>query len=215
MNPEIIYKDPDFLLIDKPPFLSTEETVEQIKKENLGAEAVHRLDTNTSGLLIIALNSETKKYFQEQFKKGLVEKGYLALVKNHMMKKEGTINYPMVKVGAKHISLTSPRKQYEGKPTREAITHYRVINSNENFALVELAPQTGRTHQLRSHLSAINHYIIGDYRYGPKDQPLELRRHFLHAFWIKFKGPEGKDYEFKSELPEDLKKILKTVNLAY
>lgn len=209
----IKYENKNFLVVDKPPFLSTEELIEQVKKENSGAEAVHRLDTNTSGLLIVALNLETKKYFQEQFKKGLVQKKYIALVKNHIMKKEGVINYPMVKVGAKHISLTSPRKQYEGKTIRQATTYYKVINSNENFALVELAPKTGRTHQLRSHLSVINHYIIGDYRYGPKNQPLELKRHFLHAYYLNFKGPEGKDHEFKSDLSEDLLKILEIANI--
>lgn len=211
---EIAYEDKDFLVVEKPPFLSTEELIEQVKKEHPAGEGVHRLDTNTSGLLIIALNSEAKKYFQDQFKKGLVEKKYIALVKNHLVKKEGIINYPMVKIGAKHISLTAPRKQFEGKKTREAVTEYKVLKNNDDFALLEVMPKTGRTHQIRSHLSAINHYIIGDYRYGPKNQPLQTQRYFLHAYHLKFTTPEGREISLESKLPEDLLKILKTVKLS-
>ena len=211
----IAYKDKDFLVVEKPPFLNTEELIGQIKKEFSGAESVHRLDTNTSGLLIVALNPETKKYFQEQFQKGLIEKKYLALVKNHLIKKQGMIDYPLVKVGAKHISLTSPRKQFEKQIQRQALTYYKVLNNNDDFALLEVSPKTGRTHQIRSHLSAINHYIIGDYRYGPKKQPLETERYFLHAYFLRFKTLNSQEIKLESKLPEDLLNILKTAKLTF
>lgn len=170
---------------------------------------VHRLDRDTSGVLIIARTSVFFSYLKNLFQKHEVEKVYWALVQGEIWPAQGVIDKP--------ISLkrgTIRRTVYEGTMTKPAITEYKMIERLPGFSLVELRPRTGRTHQLRVHLAAIGHPIVGDPVYGRKkswsaDNPVAaLRRQFLHAKSLEFSLPEGSRQRFEAELPADLQAIL-------
>jgi 23S rRNA pseudouridine1911/1915/1917 synthase len=203
-NIKVIYEDENLLVIDKPSGIDSES----FKRR------VHRLDKDTSGILLIAKTDEALKFFQEQFKKRRVKKKYLALVWGHLKNNEGEIK---TLIGR---SLKNKRKQSvylpfqpksEGK--REAITKYKLIKRYKDYDLVEAEPITGRMHQIRVHFSYLKHPVVGDKIYGFKNQkiPKGLKRQFLHAYYLKIKLPNGEEKEFKSELPPSLKKVLENL----
>jgi len=228
---KIIYQDKDILVVDKPAGL----TVHPIKpgqsntlvnqlliqfpeiknigdpstnsgQENLRPGIVHRLDKDTSGLMIIARNNQAFNFLKEQFAQRKVVKKYLALVFGKVKDKKGII--------AKSISLS--KKDYKKRSalldekSRKALTEYRVLKTFKDYTLLEVFPKTGRTHQIRIHLASIGHPIVGDKQYKFKRQtsPKKLSRQFLHASVLKFKLLNGKMIEFKSELPDDLEEVL-------
>jgi len=195
---KIIYEDKDLLVIDKPAGINSDDFPKRI----------HRLDKNTSGILLIAKSDKSLIFFQNQFKTKEVEKKYLALVFGNLKTNEGKIE---TLIGR---SRKDRRKQKvylfnepEAKGKREAITEYKVITRFDNSTLVEITPRTGRKHQIRCHFAYLNHPIMGDKLYGFKNQPhiKELKRQFLHAYYLKIKMPNGETKEFKSELQTDLK----------
>lgn len=242
MDLKIIYEDNDLLVVDKPAGIIvfpegkiTEDTLIDILTEkypelkNAGEMPrygiVHRLDKDTSGILLVAKNNENLIFLQKQFKNRKVEKKYTALITGLIKDDRGTIH---TLIGR---SPQDPRKQkaYSLEETnktdkREAITEYRVLErfaaspkagephpkGRENYTLLEVKIKTGRKHQIRCHLSYIRHPIAGDKTYGFKDSPIpkDLNRQFLHAAYIKIKLPSGNIKEFNSELPSDLKNII-------
>lgn len=227
MEIKIIYEDRNILVIDKPAGLlvhpvkdSNEPTLvdwlvkryPDIKKVGESPERpgiVHRLDKNTSGLLIVAKNNEAHVYLKEQFKKRLVKKKYLALVIGKPKDKSGII--------VKSISRSWKKKKQTvvpGKTFKEAITRYKVLKEFKNYSLLEVMPETGRTHQIRVHLASIGYPIAGDEKYKFKRQPKikGLKRQFLHANYLKLSLPNGEVKEFRSELPDDLNRILNELN---
>ena len=217
MELNILYEDEDLSVIDKPAGVNCDDFEKR----------VHRLDKNTSGILLVAKNDRALEFLQKQFKERRVKKKYLALVIGHLKTEEG--------VGDEAKASSSPfaaarvietligrspgdrRKQkvyLPGEPNsqgkRQAVTEYKVLQRFENYDLIEVEPRTGRKHQIRTHLAYLGHPIAGDKLYGFKGQicPEGLKRHFLHASYLKIKLPDGETKEFKSELPDDLKLCL-------
>ena len=233
-NLKIIYEDQDVLVIDKPagivvfPEGQTKDNtlldflLEQYPQLKEAGEAprygiVHRLDKDTSGLLLVAKSTEALIFLQKQFKNRGVEKKYLTLAIGIIKDDSGVIHTLITR------SKSDPRKQkaswlQDAKPEgkREAITHYKVLERFKEYTFLEVKIKTGRKHQIRCHLSYIHHPIAGDKLYGFKDspQPEGLTRQFLHAAYIKITlpasagWPSGQIKEFHSDLPEDLKKVI-------
>ncbi len=216
MDIPIIYEDNDMIVVDKPagilvhPVLNEKNTLlDFLKIKYPDAQLVHRLDKDTSGLMVVAKNEKTYEELKSQFLNREIHKKYLALVHGILKDKKGII--------AKSISKSRKRGGSQtiapiGK-RREAITRYEVIKEFENYSLLEVSPETGRTHQIRVHLASIGHPIVGDEKYKFKRQPVlkGLNRQFLHASYLQFKMPDGNIKELRSELPEDLTKILEKV----
>jgi 23S rRNA pseudouridine1911/1915/1917 synthase len=219
----ILYEDDDLLVIDKPPGLTVhpapghpEHTLVNAVLshfpeltdsggERLRPGIVHRLDKDTSGLVLVAKNRESLANLSEQFKSRSVTKIYLTLVKGHLKPESGLIeaNLGRDKGNRKRMAITENGK--------EARTRYRVIKYfADGYTLLEIKLETGRTHQIRVHLAAIGFPVVGDITYGVKSS--FLSRQFLHAHRIGFKLPStGEFIEFQSELPQDLKMALEQI----
>lgn len=169
---------------------------------------VHRLDRETSGAMVIALNNEYFSYLKSLFQERKVEKKYWALVWGWPKDRSGVIDKPIsIRNG------TVKRTVFKGKMPREAVTEYSVVKyfvdeSGEKFALVEASPKTGRTHQIRVHFSAIGHSLVGDKLYGKKASIASLDRHFLHAHSLSFTDKDGGKHEFVAPLSADLEGVL-------
>lgn len=216
MNIPIIYEDENIIVINKPAGLlvhpstslgtSPEKTlIDYFPK----AKLVHRLDRDTSGLLILAKNEETSGWLKSQFLNRQITKKYSALVHGKLKDKTGIITKTISRSKKKgRIQTTAPI----GKK-REAVTRYKVLKEFDNYSLLEVIPETGRTHQIRVHLASIGHPIAGDLQYKFKRQssPKGLNRQFLHASYLKFSLPDETVKEFRSNLPENLEKILKNL----
>lgn len=176
------------------------------------AGIVHRLDKDTSGLLIIAKNSETQGKLADQFKSRNVQKEYVALVYGKFEEKKGEIALP---IGRSRIDRSKMKVSADGG--RGAQTNFEIIEEFDDCTLLRIIPRTGRTHQIRVHLSYINHPIIGDKKYGNKNteniaKSIGLKRQFLHAKALKFLDPStNKEVKFEDSLSEDLLESLKKI----
>jgi 23S rRNA pseudouridine1911/1915/1917 synthase len=207
MELNIIYQDQNLLVIDKPAGVLADDFPLR----------AHRLDKDTSGILLIAKNDTALKFFQKQFKEREVEKKYIALVAGNLKNPEGKIE---TLIGRSPKDRRKQKVYLPGEPgfqgKREAITEYRVLEKFENFSLIEVVPKTGRKHQIRTHLAYLDHPIAGDKLYGFKGQilPPELTRQFLHASFLKVGLPNGEFKEFHSDLPKDLKNVLSKLDSA-
>ncbi|MDP6180606.1 MAG: RluA family pseudouridine synthase, partial [Desulfatiglandales bacterium] len=162
---------------------------------------VHRLDKDTSGLMMVAKNDAAQLSLSAQIKARTIEKGYLALVSGHVSPREGGIDAPI----GRHPKNRKKMATVAGG--RAAKTLYRVRQSLGNCTLLQVRTVTGRTHQIRVHLASIGHPLIGDSVYGRKSEI--LGRQFLHAYRLAFKLPvSGKRVEFEIGLPMDLEEVL-------
>ena len=217
----IIYEDNGLLVIDKPPGLAVHPApghpghtlVNAILShfphladisDSLRPGVVHRLDKDTSGVMVIAKNSMAQASLANQFKTHSVVKAYLVLVKGHLTPERGIIEAPIGRDprNRKRMAVVS-----EG---REARTEYQVVKYAGGYTLLEVRPETGRTHQIRVHLSAVGYPVVGDAVYGAKSN--YLSRQFLHACRLGFKSPSTGEYvEFESQLPPDLAQALKDI----
>lgn len=165
---------------------------------------VHRLDKETSGLMVVARTQKAQKELQRQFKMREVNKHYLGLVWGKMPEKKGEITWSLGR-HAKH----GERMSVKTRKPRTALTQYSVQEEYPEFSLLEIKPVTGRTHQIRVHFSASGHPVVGDTRYGRRKIKIRCPRLFLHSYWLSFIHPETKEkLEFSSPLPEDLKNFL-------
>ncbi|MCD6284144.1 RluA family pseudouridine synthase [bacterium] len=228
MKIKIIYQDKDVIIVEKPagilvhPVKSKEHPktlidylckkfpeIKKVGNDPIRPGIVHRLDKDTSGLIIVARNNFSFNYLISKFSKGEIEKHYFALVYGKIKDKKGIINKAIT------ISKNGKRKALLDKKSKSAITQYKVIKEfqvkNQWFSFLEVIPKTGRTHQIRVHLSSIGHPILGDKKYKFKRTPQipELKRQFLHAYYLKFKLPSGILKSFASPLPTDLINSLK------
>jgi 23S rRNA pseudouridine1911/1915/1917 synthase len=168
---------------------------------------VHRLDRETSGVIITARSLKAYQELKRQFKSREVKKIYLALVWGHPPENEGTIDLPI----GRHVHH-GQKFSVETRKPRVAITDYTVIRRYSDFSLLEVRPHTGRTHQIRVHLAAIGRPVAGDRIYGPRKSRQEIPRLFLHARKIGFRHPEtGEWREYEAPLPADLERFLKTL----
>ena len=168
---------------------------------------VHRLDKDTSGLIVIARDPRAFDFMKKQFQGHTIQKHYYALVYGTPKEKSGTINAPLGRIGMKRTTQMEGKKMIDGK---ESVTEYQVVKSFEKYALLDVSPKTGRTHQIRVHLKSIGHPIAGDIVYAPKgwQRPEGLERLFLHAYKLEFPTPDGKRLVVEADLPKDLQKLL-------
>ena len=233
-EPKIIYEDKNFLAINKPAGLLVHKTAVSkeptltdwvIKKYpeiitvgdpsaqsgqiNLRPGVVHRLDKDTSGVILIARNQKYFHYLKGLFQNHEIKKMYLALTKGKIKSEKGIIEKPIgIKPG------TTKRTVFGGKMAKEAVTAYEVAGryeypkTKEIFSLISASPKTGRTHQIRIHMSSLGHPLVGDPLYGKKKNPFGLERQFLHAKSLEFKSDGQKTLKIEAEIPEDLKNIL-------
>jgi 23S rRNA pseudouridine1911/1915/1917 synthase len=165
---------------------------------------VHRLDKETSGLMVVARNLKAYELLQQQFRKREVEKTYLGLIRGRMPEKKGKISWSI----GRHVKH-GERISVKTKKPREAETHYSVQKEYEEYSLLEIKPLTGRTHQIRVHMAASGHPLAGDTRYGHRKSKPSFPRLFLHASCLSFIHPETqKRIEFSSPLPQESKSFL-------
>ena len=204
----IIYENNDIIAINKPAGVNFDWVLEGRKD----LKVVHRLDKDTSGVILFAKNKETQEYLRGLFQNHKIKKIYLALVAGNVKNNSGIINLPIgrsKKTPLKRVAIGEQR----GK-IREAVTEYKVLKRFNGFTLLEVYPKTGRTHQIRSHFAAIGHPVACDNLYGGKNRPpaggcpAGLARQFLHASAIDFILPSGGRIKLEADLPEDLKKTL-------
>ncbi len=168
---------------------------------------VHRLDKDTSGVMIIAKNQPAFEYLKNQFQNHKIKKTYLALVIGSLKDKTGIINLPIGRSRKSPLQrLASPKAR---GTLREAITEYKVLEKFQDYTFLEVYPKTGRTHQIRVHFKAIGHPLACDklYTKNPKC-PFGLLRHFLHANVIELTLPDGSRSRFEADIPDDLEKVL-------
>ena len=225
----VILEDKDFVAVSKPAGVLTHKTFhssgETLADEvlahypeikNVGDEpilrpgVVHRLDKDTTGVVIFARNQEFFNHLKNCFKEGKVKKIYKALVWGKTPK-NGTIEVP---IGLKSGSTKRSVSAKNMKMVKSAITEYKTEKyfslGKDEFSLVQVFPKTGRTHQIRVHFLHIHHPIVGDPIYGKRKNPFELTRQFLHAESIEFPLASGSRIKIEADLPEELQKILKS-----
>ncbi len=168
------------------------------------AGIVHRLDKDTSGVIVVAKTPEALAHLQAQFKARQIEKRYLALVEGIPESSEGVIDAPIGR---------DPRQRKRMAVTRDgrqAVTEFRVLELYADHALLEVAPKTGRTHQIRVHLAFIGHPVVGDTVYGRRKQRVKMKRHFLHAARITFTPtPQSEAVTVEAPLPVPLQDVLR------
>jgi 23S rRNA pseudouridine1911/1915/1917 synthase len=217
----IIYEDDDLLVVDKPAGLAVHPAPGQPGhtlvnailshfphladiSDSLRPGIVHRLDKDTSGVMLVAKNRAAQANLINQFKSRSIVKAYLVLVRGKLTPERGIIEAAIGR---------DPRNRKRMAVVtlgREARTEYQVIKYAGNYTLLEVVMETGRTHQIRVHLSAIGYPVVGDLMYGVKSP--YLSRQFLHACRLGFKLPSTSEYvEFKSELPPDLEQALEDI----
>lgn len=202
-KPPVIYEDDDVIVFNKPAGMLTvskgefnpEPTLEQF------GEIVHRLDRDTSGVIILAKNAKAKSFLQKQFQERKAHKTYYAVTVGHPKVDHAIINIPLTR------NLKKPTTFMVANQGREAITEYRAIDQNEKYSLIELKPQTGRTHQLRIHLAHIGAPILGDPVYNPKSPKAD--RMYLHASILEITVPSGKRLTFTANLPEEFRNVVR------
>jgi len=220
---DILYEDDDVLVIDKPAGLPVHPapghpdhtlvnailaylSVPPDTDDPLRPGIVHRLDMDTSGVMLVARNRIAQANLVEQFKSHSVAKLYLVLVKGHLAPERGVIEAPIGRDprNRKRMAVVA---EGQGRP---ASTGYHVMKYIDNYSLLEVTPETGRTHQIRVHLAAIGHPVVGDATYGTKSG--FLSRQFVHASRLGFRLPStGKYVEFEAALPPDLEKALRDI----
>ncbi len=221
---KIVYEDNDIIIVDKEKGMVvhpangnyTGTLVNALMyhcKDNLSSingvirpGIVHRIDKDTSGILVIAKNDNAHKNLSEQFKVHSIKRKYIALVKGIVKEDEFTINLPIGRSSKdrKKMAVTT-------KNSRNAITNIKVLKRyyNSNLSLVEATLETGRTHQIRVHMAYKGYPLLGDEVYGKKDSKFKIEGQMLHAKLLGFTHPTtGKYMEFESELPEDFKKLI-------
>jgi 23S rRNA pseudouridine1911/1915/1917 synthase len=235
----VVYEDNDVAVIDKPAGMTvhagagaTDDArqrgtlvnalLHRFKKLSRSGDAVrpgivHRLDRETSGLLIVAKTDAAHHALAKQFLDRVVKKRYLALVHGWMKERSGTIEKAIARDRVRRARMTT-----RARGGREAVSHFRVLKQLDTpwgrFSLLDVKIDTGRTHQIRVHLASLGHPVVGDTLYGApraigkkavKLQPLSLSRNFLHAAGVEFQHPvSGKCMRFESRLPVELETFL-------
>ena len=218
---EVIYEDKDIIVVNKPKGLVVHpangnpdgtlvNAIMAICKGSLsgiGGEIrpgiVHRLDKDTSGLLIIAKNDQAHINMSKQIKDRQVKKIYIALVKGRTKEEEATINMPIGR------STKDRKKMAVRKDGKEAITHFKVLRRYNNYTLLEVKIDTGRTHQIRVHMAEIGHPVVGDMVYSNGKNEFGIQGQMLHAKSLDFKHPiTGKQMHLEAELPDYFTEVL-------
>lgn len=216
--PRIVHLDDHLAVVDKPAGLVVHpapghhgETLVSVLGDMLGGGEterpgiVHRLDRDTSGLMIVARDDEAHRRLSAMIKDRVVARTYLALVEGKLRSRTGTIDAPL---GRDHKA--PERRAVHGRGSRDARTHFTVVETLAADSLVEARLETGRTHQIRAHFAAIGNPVVSDERYGGHRR-YGLDRQFLHSSRLGFEHPfTNEALEFTSELPEDLASALES-----
>ena len=215
----VIYEDDHIVVVDKPNNLvvhpgagkESESVVgallyRGVELSNIGAlmrpGVVHRIDKNTSGLIVLAKNDEAHFLLAKQFFNHTIKRKYIGIVTGHLKEQAGKVDAP---IGRNRKN----RKIFAiDKNGKDAVTHFKVIKRLNGMDLVKFELETGRTHQIRVHMSHIHHALVGDSTYGGRKD--NMKRQALHAFYLGFIHPATKKYiSFYSPLPEDIKRLIK------
>ncbi len=233
----IVYEDKNYLILDKPAGLVVHpgsghkgkgDTLSEILAHHVGTLSiaggeerpgiVHRLDKDTSGVMVIAKTNTAHRWLTQQFADKKVKKEYIALIHGHLEPKEGSIEAPLTRSQTNRTKI----QVAAGKKSRYALTHYRVLKQFEkpfSASLVEVRIETGRTHQIRVHFEAIAHSLVGDPIYtsraerGLSSAFLPLPYQFLHAQKLEFTSPTTKKtVKYSAKLPKILEETLKQFN---
>ncbi|MBV2127643.1 RluA family pseudouridine synthase [Arsukibacterium indicum] len=201
---DILYQDKDIIVLNKPSGLLTNPgrgphladcLLSRVQAEFKLAQLVHRLDLSTSGVVVIALRRKAERELKRQFAERIVKKRYLAVVAGQPAADEGSIDLPLAVDPER-----APRQKVCSKTGKTALTHYRVLQQLNNAALVELRPVTGRSHQLRVHMLALGHPILGDAFYAPAVIKAAAPRLLLHAASLQLLHPySGQPLEFTAD----------------
>lgn len=218
---DIVYEDEDLIVINKPkgmivhpaPGVYTGTLVNALLYhcKNLSGingvirpGIVHRIDKDTTGIIVVAKNDEAHAFLSDQFKEHSIKREYYALLEGKFMKTEGSVDKPLGRHKRDRIKMAITT---DGK---RAVTHYEVLEQYDNgTSLVKCSLETGRTHQIRVHMASISHPVVGDTIYGLKKQRYKLEGQVLHAKTLGFIHPTKKEYmEFSSELPSYYEDIL-------
>jgi len=214
---DIIYEDDDIVVINKRPGIAVHpgagassgtlvnallyhcKTLSDISESGPGI--VHRLDKDTSGVMVVAKNNVSHAELARQFKERAVKKNYIALVRGSIELDEGTVDLP---IGRHPSNRQKMAVRYDSE--KIAITEYKVLKRLDGFTAVLLNLKTGRTHQIRVHMAYLGHPVLGDGKYGAKEK---FPRQALHSYSLSFRHPRtGEPLEFKAPLPEDMRVII-------
>jgi 23S rRNA pseudouridine1911/1915/1917 synthase len=243
MSPSIIFENTDFLIVNKPVGLAVHADGRPAQqgrtKEHTLADwllekypeikdvgepwtspegeviyrpgIVHRLDKDTSGLMVVAKNQEMFDVLKKQFQNREVKKVYHAFVYGEMKQIKGIVDRPIGR-STKDFRKKSAQRGAKGE-LRDAITHFKVLNRKDGLSFIEAEPKTGRTHQIRVHMKAINHPIVCDKLYAPNHEcKLGFGRTALHARSLSFNDKDGQPVSFEAPYPEDFEKALTLFN---
>ncbi len=225
---KIVFENENFLVIDKPAGISVQPSfsepkgtivnwllyhyppIKSVGDDKIRPGLVHRLDKETSGLMVVAKNQKTFVWLKNQFKKHLVVKKYLALVNGDPATNSGRIASNIVRSRSDPTKNTVSRTKTLG---RTALTFWKVLKKYAGYTLLEITPKTGRTHQIRVHLKSIGLPVSGDKKYCSKKSknPKHLGRMFLHAVYLSFVLESGEKISFNSPLPLELESALRNL----
>ncbi len=222
---EIVFENDDLMVVNKPAGMVVHPAAGHSsgtlvhaalahapEMEGIGGEqrpgVVHRLDKNTSGLILLAKNDLTHRWLQDQFRLHKIQKTYLALVDGHPPTATGRVEAPIGRDSRTRnkMAIVTPEKG------RQAISEYRTLESFPAHTLLEIHPVTGRTHQIRLHMAFLGCPVAGDTVYGRRNSSIPVKRHFLHAarLQVQLRG-EQTARTFEAPLPPDLKEIIATL----
>lgn len=221
---DIVYEDSDVIVVNKPQGMCVHPapgnetgTLVNALAYHCGEELsaingvirpgiVHRIDKDTSGLIVVAKNDKAHVKLAEQLKERKALRKYIALVNGNIKEEGGTVNKPLAR------NPEDRKKIAVVRGGREAVTHFRVLERFGQYTLAECVLETGRTHQIRVHMASIGHSIVGDPVYGIKKEKFNLSGQLLHARTIGFVHPStGELMEFTAEIPEYFEKVLEVL----
>ena len=224
---EIVYEDDDLMVINKPRGMvvhpapgHTSGTLVNAVLSHAGESLssingvlrpgiVHRIDKDTSGLILVCKNDFSHKALAKQLEEHSITRRYHAICSGRLKEEQGTVSAP---IGRDEKNRKQQAINY--KHGKEAITHYRLLENLQNASLLECRLETGRTHQIRVHMKSIGHPLLGDPLYGPKKNLYAIKGQALHAMVLGFVHPRSEEYmEFSADYPEDFQKLLNKLRI--
>lgn len=225
---EIVYEDDDLMVINKPRGMvvhpapgHTSGTLVNAVLSHAGESLssingvlrpgiVHRIDKDTSGLILVCKNDFSHKALAKQLEEHSITRRYHAICSGRLKEEQGTVSAP---IGRDEKNRKQQAINY--KHGKEAITHFRLLENLQNASLLECRLETGRTHQIRVHMKSIGHPLLGDPLYGPKKNLYAIKGQALHAMVLGFVHPRSEEYmEFSADYPEDFQKLLNKLRIS-